>query len=72
MGNSQLWFTVELWGLGWDSLPHPLFSFGLPGLVVGMGFGEWLECRPVKQQLVSAWVRTPSPTGDHFHSPPVV
>ena len=27
---------------------------------------------PVKQQLVSAWVRTPSLTADHFHSPPVV
>ena len=37
-----------------------------------LGLGQWLWCRPVKQQLVSAWVRTPSPTADHFHSPPVV
>ena len=26
-----------------------------------LGLGEWLGRRPVKQQLVSAWVRTPSP-----------
>ena len=27
----------------------------------GFGLGQWLGCRPVIQQLVSAWVRTPSP-----------
>ena len=40
-------------------------------------FWDWVIkgvglCKPVKQQLVSAWARTPSLTADHFHSPPVV
>ena len=51
----------------------PLFSLLLQVVGGGLGLIQWLGCRPLKQQqLVSAWVRTPSPTADHFHSPPVV
>ena len=49
---------------------YPSLPLGLGG--GGVALGQWLGRRPVNQQLVSAWVRTPSRTADHFHSPPVV
>ena len=54
---------------GWGSLPHSLFTSGLPWLWVVLDLVQWLGCRPVKQLLLSAWVRPPSLTADHFHSP---
>ena len=42
---------------------------GLPWGWVVLDLVQWLGCRPGKQLLVSAWVRTPSLTADHFHSP---
>ena len=35
---------------GWDSLPHPLFTSGLPWVMVGLGLVQWLVCRPVNHQ----------------------
>ena len=72
-------FGVELGLVGWcwlnttrvcvwgDNLPHP----SLP-LVYRGWWVAWIWGRPVNPKLASAWVRTPSPTAGHFHSPPVV
>ena len=71
----HVWITFGLplglggWGLGQStSLPSlPLVYLGV--WCMGLDLVQWLGCRPVKQVLVSAWVRTPSLTADHFHSP---
>ena len=54
-----------------QSTSAPLYRWFI--VVVGVGvLGQWLGGRPVNPRLVSVWVRAPSTTAEHFHSPPVV